>query len=231
MPLPAAVTLNAFGSGPNGKQLLLMEPHSVISKPQSLLMRGARVEGLSGAGYAETAPVLPNARWEFQYVCATRAEYAALRDFFDDQMGRYGGFFFPTWQWELMVGPYVPPGTGISVPASAGYADLWFPLGNAYRFLAMLYRDAASIYRVTGVGGGSPPVGYDTLTFGASQHVNGGNSATAPWLESTGVRPLWLRYGRFDTDDFEPENDVNGEGAAIVTLPIVELPEEANTWA
>lgn len=228
-PLPAAVTLDGFGAPIDGTQVLLMEPNAVTSRPQAHLVRGARVDATSGAGFADKAThQLPNARHEFQFVCETRAELAALRQFFDEMRGRQTAFWFPTWQWEFEIGPLAWGSSIHSLKTSARFGARYFDESLGYRMWAVLRGERAEIYQAIAINPGDiadPPAGYEWVKNGVTQLVNDGLAAdgiVTPYTEEKGVRPLWLRYGRFDSDTFDAEVDVNGNGAAVVTLGIVE---------
>jgi hypothetical protein len=210
-----------------------MEPHGVDSHQHALAMRGTEVVVPSGARIIDTAPALPIARYECEFIAKDRDEVAFLEDFFDARQGRAEGFWFPSSQWEFDVYGYDNPtfGTYTLNVQHTDYAANVFPLGAPFRHLALLYGDRWGLFTVDAATANSPSAGFDLLHMTGDSHSTldvplYGTALSA--RRNDAYRPLWLRYGRFDQDELVVEL-VNGDGAARIALAMVELPREVPT--
>jgi len=210
-----------------GDPLFAIEPHGA---PRN---REFQIRGDSATYKSGSKSVLVNAnapqpeKREFDFLCMNREEIRQVRDFFLARVGQYEPFWMPTWQWEMEIGDYWAffGSRTISVPSYLEYADKFFPLGNAYRALAFVYGNKATLFKVGAVGTGSPPPGYDTLQLTYEESYNGGISLSMPWTEARNVRPLWLRWVRFATDDLPRE--YRADGCANIHLSVMDVPLEA----
>lgn len=221
--LPWEITLAGIGGG----SCLLMEPHGVSSRPARLSLQGEDVSApISSAGFLDRDGAMPAQRFEFQYVTETRDATAFLRDYFDARRGMAEPFWFPMWQKELNVADYYDTGDlfGHIWLRSEGYAETIWPLGPAYRRVVMTYGNDWLASRVSQVALNAPEPGLEELVRAES---NGPLSAFEfrPHTERRGFYFLSLRFGRFDSDMLTM--DSLGDGRAVITLPIVELPDEA----
>jgi hypothetical protein len=221
MPLPFEISLVGTGGG----SCLLMEPHGVSSRPAVHSLQGEAVATPSAAGFLDKDGALGATRFEFQYVTESRAETAFLREYFDARRGRWGGFWFPTWTRELDLADYHAAVTDAVWIVSQGYADKVYPLGPAYRRVVFALGDNYEHGRIHNVALNDPAPGMERLDLDQTGGTGFGSLGSVPWTERTGVVLLSLRYGRFDTDALSIEP--TGDGCANITLPIVEVPDEA----
>jgi hypothetical protein len=229
MPLPYATTIT--GAGAVQVPLLLMEPNGVDSEPRPLSIQGEDVKGASGTGFLDKTGALPQTLYHFQFSCDTREKLAALESFFDARRGRYGAFWFPTWERPFEVANYhdALPTSGDDrlFILSSGY-DALYPFGPAYRRYVLIYGGIAfAAYRVVAPADvGNPTAGITRITVG----VCGGTELrfvppiVHPYTEAQGVIPIALAWGRFDADELEVEHVGDG---GIVNVPILECPDEA----
>jgi hypothetical protein len=218
MAIPFSITLAAA-------PCLLMEPNGVDSRPDQLLVQGQAIAAqASGAGLLDKDSRLPSNRHEYEFVCVDRVELKALQDFFDARQGRAQPFWFPTRETEHDLAPTYTGGSFVWLKASSGFGSVLFPLGNAYRRLLSLRGDVYAAYLATAITPNDPGgSGFEKV---AISNTNGDFSSVAtPWAESNGVQLFSLRYGRFDTDTFSVEY-AGSDGGGVVTLAMVELPDE-----
>jgi len=227
--LPWEITLVVpFGSP---SSCLLMEPHGVSSRPVSAELQGEEVASTSGAGFLDKDGARPAMRYQFEFATESREETAFLRDYFDAKAGRATPFWFPTWVKEVTVSNYFNPGDlfGHIWFVSEGYAEKVYPLGAAYRRLLYTYGNEWNAARISGVALNSPTPGIEEIvnTDGtvSTNWTSIVGAVGRPYTEARGFTTLALRFGRFDTDllTLEP----HGDGCGTVTLPIIEMPDEA----
>ena len=225
MPLP-----NSFDFSDSAGTVLLLMPDAVNDRPVALAVGAEVLETpVSGVRYTSKDGSKSSGVWTFEFLQLDRASFQFLKDLFDTQRARAGaynstsgvstGFWFPTWQWELEI---VSTDGSIFDLVKRGYADSVFALGDHYHRFVLVY---GSAYRAHHVTAASVVSGLDHLTTSAL-NTSGSFPATPAWTRAVGVRPLWLRYGRFDADDFAYTH-VNGGDAFHVVLTMRELPDEA----
>lgn len=222
--LPWEITLAGTGGG----SCLLMEPHGVSSRPVNLTLQGESVSSsVSAAGFLDKDGAMPTQRYAFEFVTESREETAFLRDYFDARAGKAIPFWFPTWAKELNVSAYFDllDLFGHTWLVSEGYAETMFPLGAAYRRVVYTYGNAWSAARISSATLNSPTPGIEEIinTDGSGPGVGG--LGARPYTEARGFITLSLRFGRFDTDVWSMQPD--GDGCGRITLPIIELPDEA----
>lgn len=221
MALPVGATFRNYDS--SSAVGFLLEPNGVDSRLCGMIVQGDRVDIPSGAGILDKQPALPINRYQFEFVCPTRAARKALEQFFDARMGRHGPFWFPTWERNFkLAAPY--SGTHLVYIESNGYQDL-FALGPAFRRLIVFYGDHYQTYEVQSVTLDTPTPGVTELLV-VEFDSNAGALPPHPWTESAGVYVTALRYGRFDDDALSFTTSFIG-GGGICTIPIIELPDEA----
>lgn len=220
MPLPNELTFR-------GRPLLLMEPHSVDSKPLVRSMRGEVAEAITGARIVETKSEIPGGVHQLDFVAQTRADAKFLEDFFDARMGSAEGFWCPTWQWEFEIRDHYEFDAfqfWVWIRRS-GYGPGPYTLGDAFRWLMFLYADTYTIENVIEVTANHPSgTNWERLKLSQQAVTVGGFGASAPFTEAKGVRPLWLRYVRFADDEIETQE--LGDVSSLVTVRIAELPRE-----
>jgi hypothetical protein len=222
MTLPSAITFR-------GKQLLLLEPHAVDSKPLLRALRNSEAAAISGARILETNSEHPGGIHQLDFVCETRADVRVLEDFFDGRQAAFEGFWVPTWQWEFEFADYdggSPPFTDYHWIRKCSYSDALFPLGDPYRYLLLLYADRYWVRYVLDVDGDNPVGGlYERLNLqDSAASVGYFDGLPKPFAEAKGVRPLWLRFVRFADDEIVTQE--LGEDSALVTVRVQELPLE-----
>jgi hypothetical protein len=210
--------------------VFLMEPDAVNDRPVALQLGGEVVNTpVSGVRYTAKDGSLPSAIWTFDFTTITRADLQALKDFVDAQTAMAGarqtdgtsrGFWFPTWQWDLEV--VDTDGLSFVSFVRRGLADEIFPLGEHFRRFVLV---SGANYTEFHALSASVSGGLDRLVV-SPQNGSGSITAPLPWTRAHGVRPLWLRYGRFDSDDFAYRH-IDGGDAFSATLTIHELPDEA----
>lgn len=229
MSLPWSLTLaSAAVPGGLGGVCLLMMPHRADSQEQPLATAGDVLDVISGARMIDKGPSAAIARHTFEFRCESRAEVAFLEGFFDQQQGKAAPFWFPTWQWEFEL-------TGYTCTTFTGqvWLNRWESLGFAEHFAASMgYRkmlivrgDQHQAHTATAVTESVSP-GIDLVDVAN----NGDGPAVTPMgagpsRHDDTYRPLWLRYGRFDQDELIVE-EANGDGAAIIRVALVDLPDE-----
>lgn len=216
---PSTVTMN------DGQTVLLLMPTEVDGRGVQLSLQGENVLApLSGALYIGKDGSAPSGLWTYSYLCESHAEMDALRQFFRSMPGRATPFWFPTWQWEIDIANYHPGGSASTDFwwSPRNYASV-FATGQAqWQRWMLLYLPTAkwNAYKATGV---TADAGFEKVT----NVDKGGNALPGiyPQLETAGFRPLWLRYGRIASDDFEYEH--LGADRFRVQLTLQELPDEA----
>jgi hypothetical protein len=225
------------------KPFLSLEPDAVDSQAAQHVVRGARSSVMSGAATTETDPAPPVLRRTYSYHCTSRAEIGALRDFYRARSARREAFWFIDWQADLTIDPYFASGEfwlwtkppALTDPAEAirTYAQSLWPLGRFYRTLAMTHGLAWVIWNVGAVeqdnpvGSGLERIRLDLIdrsVLPAPQIPIADPTSDPPYTLDRGYRPLWLRYGRFDTDTLSMEFHSSDE--AIAELTILDLPVE-----
>lgn len=222
MPLPVSGVIHDADS--TATTIFLLEPNGVSSRPALQLQQGARVDTPSGAGFLDKDPSLPANRYTFEFACETRAERKALERFYDQQRGRELPFWFPTWERNARL---VAPGTGTHMLyiANNGY-DALYALGPGFRRWLLLYGDmwtTREVIEAPFVNDPSP--GITRLHVAETGEILSGFTPPSPAVESLGVILTALRWGRFDDDAAVVTDWPNGGG--LVTLPILELNDEA----
>lgn len=232
----------AFPSTILSKPFLSLEPDMVESQAAERVTRGARSQGsLSGAANTEVDPAPQILRRTFAYHCTSRAEIAALRAFFRARKARREAFWFIDWQLDVMIDPYwefnflgfhlwtAPRQASDGVTS---YGTSLYPLGAFYRYLLFTRGLGWAIWKIvevlpdTPAGSGLERLGFNLIDQ-SDFHGGPAWNAGAPYTLDRGFRPLWLRYGRFDTDTLALE--VHSSDEAIAQLPIVDLPLETPT--
>jgi hypothetical protein len=206
------------------RPILLMMPHAVDSKPLVRTASGAAAEAIAGPRVVETVSAQPGAVREYTFVTENRADTRALEDFFDSCLGAHDGFWMPTWQWEFEIqNMYFRQDIGHDFLwiLGCGYSAL-YALGHAYRHILMMWEDQYAIIEAQSVADNDPggttweKIGYNPTSMTLS--------VSPPFIESTGVRPMWLRYVRFADDEIEAIE--LGDDSAQFTVHVVELPNE-----
>jgi hypothetical protein len=220
---------NSFDFADSAGTVLLLMPDAVNDRAVQLDLHGETVvTPISGVRYVSKDGSKPSGVWTFEFFERDRATLQFLKDFYDTQRAAAGalqgdgtskGFWFPTWQWDLEI---VNTDGSFFDLLKRGYADSIFALGDHYRRFVLAYRGAYRAHHVTAA---SVVSGLDHLTTSLVNSA-GSFTATLPWVRATGVRPLWLRYGRFDSDDFAYSHEDGGD-AFRVSCTIRELPDEA----
>jgi len=225
---------SSFDFSDGAGTVLLLMPDAVNDRPVALDLSGETVvTPISGVRYVSKDGSKPVGVWTFEFFERDRATLQFLKDFYDTQRGRAGayndgvgtsrGFWFPTWQWDLEI-VNANGANFFEFARTRGLTDLIFPLGQNWRRLVVAYASAFSAFRAE-----------DASVVGGLDHwhgsfVGGGGGGVPfgllPWTRAQGVRPLWLRYGRFDGDDFAYSHEDGGD-AFRVTCTIRELPDEA----
>jgi hypothetical protein len=224
MALPFEVT------GAGGRPALLMEPHGVDSHPNALAMRGTELVVPSGARIINTDPAAAIDRYEFEFRARDRDEVAFLEAFFDARRGKHEGFWLPTTQWEFDLYGFNQPNFGsyfLNVQHT-DYAENVFPLGPAFRRIAITRGDTWSLFTIDAATPHSPSAGFDLLHMTNDNHSGPdvpGYAVSVNVPRNDSYRTLWLRYVRFDQDELVAEV-MNGEGACRIQLAMVELPRE-----
>lgn len=152
----------------------------------------------------------------FRYVCTTRAELAALRDFLARRAGRYAPVWVPTWTDDLPLAPGVTTGGAtLTIRSSVGAAALALLGTGPCRHCTVLPR-AGGVYSALIRGAVDNGDGTATVTLDG---VPGGPAITA----QTG-RVSLLKYARLDSDTITLDATVRA--AVVALLPFRELPTE-----
>lgn len=210
---------------PDGAPLLLMEPNAVDKKSTGLSVPFSEIAAPGGARILDTTIARSSAHHEYEFIVENWEQRAALRAFFDARRGKYEAFWIPTWQWEFDV--YGSNDSQLWVNR-AGYVESMWPLGGPLTRFVILQGDAYSARSMIAATASVAP-GVDRLDCDGGNAVN--SDPPIPHLALGTVpddsyRALWLRYGRFDTDDFVIDHR-STDGPAIITLPFIEIPADA----
>jgi hypothetical protein len=221
---------NSFDFNDGAGTVLLLMPDAVNDRPVHLDLHGETVvTPISGVRYVSKDGSKPSGLWTFEFFERDRATLQFLKDFYDTQRamaGKYNssdgtsqGFWFPTWQWEQEI--VDSNGANFVDFVRRGYADTVFALGAQFRRFVVAKQGNYSSFKATSA---SVVAGVDHVLF--SLNTTSGTQPPTPWTRAGGGRPLWLRYGRFDSDDFAYSHEDGGD-AFRVTVMIRELPDEA----
>jgi hypothetical protein len=231
MSLPWSIDIEGIGvTGGAGGPCFLMMPHRADSQDQPLAIPGNVVETPSGARIVDKDPAIGVARHEWEFRCETRAERQFLEDWFDAREGKREPFWFPTWQWEFELRGYTwrlfDGQLWIERWATTSYADDFYPLSIAYRKILLAKGSGYKVHTVTSV---TPNVATGVDLLGLNNNGTGLSvpaMGAGPNQHDDTLRPLWLRYGRFDQDVFDEEPINEDDGSCIVHLALIECPDE-----
>lgn len=219
MAIPFEVTMRT------GEPLLLMEPNAVERRSLALAAPSTELAAPGGARIAPATLAPAFERYEYEFRVEDWERRASLKTFFAARKGRMEAFWIPTWQWEFDVTGYSEPWLYV---ARNGFAESIFAARGQLSRFVLLWGDRYAVRSIIDVEESVSP-GVDRLMF------NVGNGPYSDPLVPSLVpqarpddayRLLWLRYGRFDTDEFRIDHK-STNGAAIITLPFIELPANA----
>lgn len=159
-----------------------------------------------GTGYSYSHRNESEIGCTFEFIGFDRSEMSEIVDFFDDRMGRYGSFWWPTWQEDVVVSAAFASGATQITIEDIDYSDDW--LGNELtgRYLFFRFPDGTEKYRRVTAASGT------TLTLDSAI----GKAATEDDLDSLLVS--FLIMGRFDQDELEVEHLSESVARMLVRL-------------
>lgn len=174
------------------------------------------LDGRLGVRFSDAPSAAPQTVRDFAWLCFSRAEARALREFVDARRGRARPFWMLAWQQDLELSADLAPGAGALTVRERGYTSMIFPAGNGRRHVAVrgLPGGAFHYRKVTAsVDNGD---GTETLTL----------DATVPdALPAATTFTTFLRFSRLEED--EQRIDWAGGHYASCLLPMRELTGEA----
>lgn len=154
----------------------------------------------------------PNLTTDYLWTCKTKAEIAALKQWFFERRGALVPFWVPTWRQDLIVASdATATDTQITVK-QCGYTRYAYPL-NARRHLAIHFLDGSIIYRKAT---SSEDLGDIEII-----HFTGALGKTL----SAGTWVSYLAYCRLASDDLVI--NYHTDSIAEAKLGIFEVPAEA----
>ena len=149
-----------------------------------------------GIGRAWSQQAETGIAWEAEFLLDSRAAIKGLRDAFDARKGRWGAFWCPTWQGDVIVtGAIGATDTTLTIE-DMEYGTYWGAAGYEVtgRYLAIRLSDGTMIYRRV--------MGWPSSTSLAIDQSLGVEVAEA---ELGSLLVSFLLFARFDMDEIELE--------------------------
>jgi len=194
---PVYLTLPVFNLEPKYARL-----KQILYRPYSYL-------GFLGKSYSFTHYDEAVLSFEGEYVLLDREAIHDYLDFFDYHKGRWGEFWFPSHQRDIVISTPFGAGDTTFTIEPIEYSDYWTGK-NASRYIAFRWPDETVIYRkIVGDSG-------DTITIDSALGVASSNPSE--------IVISFLLLGRFDMDEAEVDYRLIEIGSTIVRFH--SLPQE-----
>ena len=160
-----------------------------------------------GKEYSESNYTETDLRLRAQYLFDSKSEIQAYFAFFDEMMGRWGAFWVPSWQDDIVVTAAFEANATTFIIENIEYADYWLDNDVTGRYLFFLFPDGTQAYRkiMTAPSGTSITLGSEI-----------GKACSAGELGALLVSFLYLV--RFDQDEAEIKYDTEDVGTAEISF-------------